>query len=79
MSFWRDKRVMVTGGAGFIGSHVVEALKEEVCQDIVIVRRRDYDLTKEGDVIRLFEETHPEVVLHLRKSCPKPRSNPESI
>ena len=65
MSFWRDKRVVVTGGAGFIGSHVVEALKEEGCQDIVIVRRRDYDLTKEGDVIRLFEEAHPEVVLHL--------------
>lgn len=65
MSFWRDKRVVVTGGAGFIGSHVVEALKEEGCWDVIIVRSRDYDLTKEQNVIRLFEDNHPEVVLHL--------------
>jgi GDP-L-fucose synthase len=65
MSFWKDKQVVVTGGAGFIGSHVVEALKGEGCRDIFIVRSRDYDLTKEENAVRLFEDTRPQVVLHL--------------
>ena len=65
MSFWTDQRVVVTGGAGFTGIHVVQALLARGCREIVVVRSREHDLTREADVIRLFENTCPDVVIHL--------------
>lgn len=65
MSFWSGKRVMVTGGGGFLGSHVVEQLRGKGCADIFIVRRREYDLTRENVVQRLFQDHPADVVLHL--------------
>lgn len=56
---------MVTGGAGFLGTHVVERLKSAGCDDVFIVRSRDYDLTKEEDVARLFADHPADVVIHL--------------
>lgn len=64
MSDWSSKRVVVTGGAGFIGSHVVAALRARDCQPFV-VRSRDYDLTREEQVVRLYQDTRPQVVFHL--------------
>ncbi len=61
----RDKRVLVTGGSGFLGRHVVAALQTHGCRDVVVVRRRQHDLTREPDVKRLFEQTAPNVVIHL--------------
>jgi GDP-L-fucose synthase len=63
--FWRGKRVVVTGGAGFLGSHVVSLLRERGATDIVIPRTQAYDLRREADVIRLFEQTTPDIVIHL--------------
>ena len=42
--FWPTKRVVVTGGAGFLGSFVVQQLREKGCRDIVVPRSRDYNL-----------------------------------
>ena len=65
MLYWNDKKVMVTGGAGFLGSHVVEKLRDAGCKDIFIVRSRDYDLVREENVVQLFSDYHPDVVFHL--------------
>ena len=65
MSFWSSKKVLVTGGGGFLGSHVVNKLKEKDCTEIIVIRKNDYDLTKEEQVKAMFEKYHPEVVIHL--------------
>ena len=56
--------MLITGGGGFLGSHLVERVRREGIEPFV-ARRRDYDLTKAGDVERLFDTAQPEVVIHL--------------
>lgn len=64
-NFWKGKRVVVTGGAGFLGSYVVERLNRRGCRSIVVPRSRDYDLVNLGAVERLYRDAKPQVVLHL--------------
>src|SRR6478609_4451424 len=59
-----EVRVLVTGGGGFLGSHLVERLQAEGIEPFV-ARRRDYDLTREADAERLFADARPELVFHL--------------
>lgn len=60
-----QKRVIVTGGAGFMGRVVCAKLRERGCNDIFVPRRSDYDLTSESAVARLYADFKPDVVLHL--------------
>ena len=62
---WKNKRVLVTGGAGFLGSFVVEKLRERECQTVIVPRSKDYDLRDRDAIIRLFREVRPELVIHL--------------
>src|SRR5690242_4711206 len=57
-------RVAVTGGGGFVGSHLVERLRAEGIEPFV-ARQRDYDLTLAPDAARLFDDARPELVFHL--------------
>jgi GDP-L-fucose synthase len=57
-------KALVTGGGGFLGSHVVERLEAEG-YDVFVGRRKDYDLTDPAGAARMFEDSQPEVVLHL--------------
>jgi GDP-L-fucose synthase len=57
-------RVLVTGGGGFLGSHLVERLEREG-HEVIVSRRREHDLTRYEDTERLFAEARPELVFHL--------------
>jgi len=65
MNFWKDKRVIVTGGAGFLGSYVVKKLKERGCNNIFVPLVEDYDLTKEKNIIKLYQDYPADIVIHL--------------
>ena len=65
MSFWSDKRVVVTGGAGFLGRFVVQKLREQNSRHVFVPRSAEYDLCEKEDVDRLFDAARPQVIIHL--------------
>ena len=60
-----SKRVCVTGGAGFLGTHLIRKLRENGARDIFIAQYPDYDLVKGEDIDRLLADAHPDVIIHL--------------
>jgi len=65
MSFWKDKRVIVTGGAGFLGKVVVKQLEDKGCKHITIPRSKECDLRKASAIRKLYTQAKPDMVIHL--------------
>src|SRR5512147_1647554 len=62
---WPVERVVVTGGAGFLGSYVIEELRKRGCREIFVPRSKEYDLVQMEAVRRLYADARPTLVIHL--------------
>ena len=60
-----NKRITITGGKGFLGGHLIRKLESAGCLNIKIADLPEYNLTDIADIRRMYEETKPEIVIHL--------------
>ncbi|MFH1007821.1 MAG: GDP-L-fucose synthase [Candidatus Latescibacterota bacterium] len=65
MVFWTDKRVSLTGGAGFLGSYLAEKLRNRGCKQVFIPEIEKYDLRDRDAIIRMYKDARPDIVIHL--------------
>jgi GDP-L-fucose synthase len=65
MAFWAERTVLVTGGAGFLGTHVVMKIQTHGCQAVIVPRSRELDLREKAAILSLFEQVKPDLVIHL--------------
>ena len=63
--FFRNKSVVVTGGSGFLGTYVAEQLRNSGCEKLFVPRSKDFDLREKDSIVRLYEQTRPDIVIHL--------------
>jgi GDP-L-fucose synthase len=63
--FFENRRAVVTGGAGFLGTYVIEKLKNRGCKNILVPRIEEYDLIKIQDICRMYDKMKPDIVIHL--------------
>ena len=61
----QNKRITITGGKGFLGTHLIRALEARGCNRILVADRPDYNLIRPEDIRRLYDEQKPDVVIHL--------------
>lgn len=64
-NFFENKRVVVTGGAGFLGKYVCKKLEQRGCRQILVPKIEDYDLVKLSDIKRMYDDMKPNIVIHL--------------
>ena len=64
-SFWKNKRVCVTGGAGFLGSFVCKKLEDLGVKEIFIPKIEDYDLVQKSSIIKMLDDSNPDIIIHL--------------
>jgi len=64
-NFWKDRRICVTGGAGFLGSFVTEKLRQRGAEHIFVPLIEEYDLVKLEDIQRMYDTAQPDIVIHL--------------
>lgn len=62
---WDLRRVIVTGGTGFVGTLLCDLLSRRGCQNVFVPRSKDFDLTHASQVARMYQEHQPDVVIHL--------------
>jgi GDP-L-fucose synthase len=63
--FFKDRRIVVTGGAGFLGAYIIEGLQKRGCKNILIPKIEDYNLVNLADIIRMYDDMKPDIVIHL--------------
>jgi len=59
------KRICVTGGSGFLGTHLIRRLKEHGAREIFVPQYPEYDLVREADIIRMIDTAKPDIIIHL--------------
>jgi GDP-L-fucose synthase len=64
-NFFKNRRIVVTGGAGFLGGYVTEGLLKRGCKNILMPKIEDYDLVDINDIVRMYEDMKPDIVIHL--------------
>lgn len=64
-TFWTNKRVCITGGAGFLGSHLIENLKRRGATDIFVPKIENYNLVEKSDIQRMLDDSKPDLIIHL--------------
>ena len=65
MEFWKNRRITVTGGKGFLGSFIIEKLQDRGCKNIAIANLPEYNLTRLPDIKKMYQDQKPDIVIHL--------------
>ena len=63
--FWNTRRFVVTGGHGFLGGYILDGLKNRGVENVFVPAIKDYDLTQKSNIIRMYDDMRPDMVIHL--------------
>jgi GDP-L-fucose synthase len=66
--FWQGKKVCVTGGAGFLGSYVLEKLKQRGAAEVFVPKIEEFNLVQQADIIKMLDQARPDIIIHLAAS-----------